>query len=93
MLIIFVLMVVKGSLVEVGPMDLAVVIVLFLGHHRPSLWVVIRALQSSDAVHLGFDILNVVRHVGCLLDWHRCSTPVELALLLWSLRSVVSYPA
>ena len=40
---------------------------------------VILALQASDAVHLGVDILNVVRHVGRLLG--RCScTPHPLEL-------------
>ena len=38
----------------------------------------ILALQSSDAVHLGLIILNIVRHVGRLLGGHRRSTPSEL---------------
>ena len=36
------------------------------------------ALQSSGAVHFGVDNLNVVRHVGCLLDGHPGSIPFEL---------------
>ena len=36
------------------------------------------ALQSSGAVHLGVDNLNVVRHVGCLLDGRPGSVPFEL---------------
>ena len=51
-----------------------------LGHFRLSreLWGVILALQSSDAVHLGVDILGVVRHVGRLLAGRRSSVPFEL---------------
>ena len=45
---------------------------------RAELWGVILALQSSGAVHLGVDNLNVVRHVGCLLD----GRPVPKVLLL-----------
>ena len=41
------------------------------------LWGVILALQSSDAVHLGVDNLNVVRHVRRLLDGHSGSSPFE----------------
>ena len=36
------------------------------------------ASQSSDAVHLGVDNLNVVRHVGRLLDGRPGSIPFEL---------------
>ena len=36
------------------------------------------ALQSSGAVHFGVDNLNVVRHVGCLLDGRPGSIPFEL---------------
>ena len=39
---------------------------------------VILALQSSGAVHLGGDNLNVVRHVGRLLDGHRGLSPINL---------------
>ena len=39
---------------------------------------VILALQADDAVHLGVDNLNVVRHVGRLLDGKIGSCPVEL---------------
>ena len=57
MLIMFVLMVVRGSLVEVS--------VRFLGLYRPfrevSFGSVILALQSSGAVHLGLVNLNVVQ--------------------------------
>ena len=35
---------------------------------RAELWGVILALQASCGVHLGVDNLNVVRHVGRLLD-------------------------
>ena len=42
------------------------------------LWVVILALQASDAVHLGVNDLNVVRHVGRLLDGVRALRPLEL---------------
>ena len=45
---------------------------------RAEMWGVILALQSSGAVHLGVDNLNVVRHVGCLLDGRPGSVPVEL---------------
>ena len=40
----------------------------FQSVQRAELWGVILALQSSGAVHLGVDNLNVVRHVGCLLN-------------------------
>ena len=40
--------------------------------------VVILALQSSDAVHVGVDNLGVVRHVGRLLDGKTASRPFEL---------------
>ena len=39
---------------------------------------VILALQSADAVHIGFDNLGVVRHVGRLLDDCSFATPLEL---------------
>ena len=39
---------------------------------------VILALQSADAVHVGVDILGVVRHVGRLLDDCSFSAPLEL---------------
>ena len=42
------------------------------------MWVVILALQSSGAVHLGVDNLGVVRHVGRLLDGRPGSIPFEL---------------
>ena len=42
------------------------------------MWRVIWALQSSGAVHLDFDNLGVVRHVGRLLDGHHGSIPFEL---------------
>ena len=45
---------------------------------RAEMWGVILALQSSDAVHLGVDILGVVRRVGRLLDGHHGSVPFEL---------------
>ena len=45
---------------------------------RAEMWGVILALQSSHAVHLGVDILGVVRHVGRLLGGSHGSTPFEL---------------
>ena len=45
---------------------------------RAELWGVILALQSSHAVHLVVDNLNVVRHVGRLLDARIGSSPFEL---------------
>ena len=45
---------------------------------RAELWGVILALQSDKAVHVGFDILGVVRHVGRLLDGVTPPTPLEL---------------
>ena len=45
---------------------------------RAELWVVILALQTSRAVHLGVDNLGVVRHVGRLLSGCRRSKPFEL---------------
>ena len=45
---------------------------------RAEMWGVIFALQSSGAVHLGFDNLGVVRHVGRLLDGHRGSIPLKV---------------
>ena len=44
---------------------------------------VILALQSSDAVHVGVDNLNEVRHVGRLLDGR--SLPVTV-IFFYSLR-------
>ena len=45
---------------------------------RAELWVVILALQASNAVHPGVGNLNVVRHVGRLLDGVRAPCPLEL---------------
>ena len=45
---------------------------------RAEMWDVILALQSSTAVHLGVGNLNVVRHVGRLLDVFCGSSPFEL---------------
>ena len=45
---------------------------------RAELSGVMLALQSSDAVRVGVDNLGVVRHVGRLLNGHRCSTPFKL---------------
>ena len=45
---------------------------------RAELWVVILALQSSDAVHVGVDNLGVFRHAGRLLGGGHCSLPFEL---------------
>ena len=62
MLIMFVLMVVRGSLVS----------------RELSFGNVIFVVESPDAVQLEVDSLNVVRHVVRLLDGHRASIPVEL---------------
>ena len=35
-------------------------------------------MQASGVVHLGVDNMNVVRHVGRLLDGHRSHCPSEL---------------
>ena len=45
---------------------------------RAELWGVILALQSSGGVHLGVDNVNVVRHVGSLLDGCFGSQPFEV---------------
>ena len=45
---------------------------------RAEFWEVILALQAADAVHLGVDNLDVVRHVGRLIDGNLNSSPVEL---------------
>ena len=45
---------------------------------RAELWGIIVALQCSSAVDLGVDNLNVVRHVGCLLDGRPGSIPFQL---------------
>ena len=44
---------------------------------RPELWGVLLALQAVKTVHLGVDSLNVVRHVGRLLDGNYGDTPLE----------------
>ena len=45
---------------------------------RAEFWEVVLALQATDAVHLGVNNLNVVRHVGRLLDGVRSSCPADL---------------
>ena len=45
---------------------------------RAELWGVILALQASCGVHLGVDNLNVVRHVGRLLDGGPRARPFEI---------------
>ena len=45
---------------------------------RAELWGVILAVQSSSAVHLGVDNLNVVRHVSRLLEGRISGKPFEL---------------
>ena len=45
---------------------------------RAELWGVILALQASCGVHLGVDNLNVVRHVGRLLDGGPRVRPFEI---------------
>ena len=45
---------------------------------RAELWRVILALQASCGVHLGVDNLNVVRHVGRLLDGGPSVRPFEI---------------
>ena len=44
---------------------------------RAGLWGVILALQAYDGVHLGVDNLEVVRHVGRILDGKLSSRPFE----------------
>ena len=45
---------------------------------RGEFWDVILALQANDGVHLGFDNLGVVRHVGRILDDKPASRPAGL---------------
>ena len=45
---------------------------------RAELWGVILALQASCGVHYGVDNLNVVRHVGRLLDNNLGAQPFEI---------------
>ena len=45
---------------------------------RAELWGVILALQASCGVHLGVDNLNVVRHVGRLLDGNLGAQPFQV---------------
>ena len=45
---------------------------------RAELWGVILALQVSRGVHLGVDYLNVVRHVGRMLDDNLGSLPFQV---------------
>ena len=45
---------------------------------RAELWGVILALHASCGVHLGVDNLNVVRHVGRLLDGGLGARPFEI---------------
>ena len=45
---------------------------------RAELWGVILALQASGGVHLGVDNLNVVRHVGRMLDNNLGSLPFQV---------------
>ena len=45
---------------------------------RAELWGVILALQASCGVHLGVDNLNVVRHVGRLLDGDLGALPFQV---------------
>ena len=45
---------------------------------RAELWGVILALQASGGAHLGVDNLNVVRHVGRLLDGGLGARPFEI---------------
>ena len=45
---------------------------------RAELWGVILALQASCGVHLGVDNLNVVRHVGRMLDDNLGTQPFQV---------------
>ena len=45
---------------------------------RAELWGVILALQASRGVHLGVDNLNVVRHVGRMLDDNLGTLPFQV---------------
>ena len=47
---------------------------------RAELWGVILALQCSSAIHLGVDILNVVRHVFRILDGRVACRPEKMIL-------------
>ena len=49
---------------------------------RAELWGVILALQASCGVHLGVDNLNVVRHVGRLLDGSPRTLGISSVLLI-----------
>ena len=49
---------------------------------RAEVWGVILALQSSGVVHLGVDCLNVVRHVGRLLDGRIGSSLLSLSMMV-----------
>ena len=71
MLIVFsrIVLLIRGFVSVPGPLQTV---------QRAELWVVILALQSSDAVHVGVYNLCVVRHIGRLLDDCYCSSPLEL---------------
>ena len=45
---------------------------------RAELWGVVLALQASCGVHLGVDNLNVVRHVGLMLDGNLGTLPFQV---------------
>ena len=59
-------------------MGIVLCLVLLQSVQRAELWGVILALQASGGVHLGVDNLNVVRHVGRLLDGGFGTRPFEV---------------
>ena len=59
-------------------MGLVLFLVLYSLFRGAELWGVILALQVSRGVHLGVDNLNVVRHVGRMLDNNLGSLPFQV---------------
>ena len=62
--------------VETSPLSL---VLSNLFKERAELWRVVLVLQAAAPLHLGVDNLNVVRHVGRLLDGVRNPCPAELS--------------
>ena len=60
-----------------SPVEVSVLFQGLFSLFRAEMWGVILVLQSSGAVHLGVDNLDVVRHVGRLLDGHPGPIPFE----------------
>ena len=57
---------------------------------RAEFWGVVLALQATNAVHLGVDNLNVVRHVGRLLNGLSSVRPLSLWMMVTLLSLSVS---